>query len=70
MKLSIVIAFVGFGLALLVTPGAALAAPPTCSACGIVHQAPAPLLAAGIPAFALLGGGTAVRWVRKVSRRN
>jgi hypothetical protein len=34
------------------------------------HGAPAPLLAAGIPAFALLGGVSAVRWVRKKTRRD
>jgi len=34
------------------------------------HGAPAPLLAAGIPAFALLGGVTAVRWVRRKIRHD
>ncbi|HVY15261.1 MAG TPA: hypothetical protein VHB27_08540 [Rhodopila sp.] len=33
------------------------------------HPAPAPLLAAGIPAFGLLGGGTALHWLRKVRRK-
>lgn len=70
MKSPHIIALAGFTMALLVTSGAALATPATCAACGVVHQAPAPLLAAGIPAFALLGGGTAVRWVRKISRRS
>jgi hypothetical protein len=34
------------------------------------HPAPAPLLAAGIPAFAFLGGGVVIaRLVRSVKRR-
>jgi hypothetical protein len=41
------------------------------SAIGCSHAAPAPLLAAGIPAFAALGGGVAVRqlWRRFARRR-
>ena len=39
------------------------------SAFAIVRAAPAPLLAAGIPAFAALGGGAAImRIVRRVKR--
>ena len=34
------------------------------------HPAPAPLLAAGIPAFALLGGGVAVRSLLRRFRRS
>jgi hypothetical protein len=74
MKVCMMIGIAGFALALIAT--AAFAGPPS-SVCSVpaisalcTHPAPAPLLAAGIPAFAALGGGLAVRWMRsKFTRR-
>jgi hypothetical protein len=59
LKIALAIAMVG------VLPTLALAAPcATAVGCG-GHPAPAPLLAAGIPAFAALGGGALVARLRR-----
>jgi hypothetical protein len=34
------------------------------------HPAPAPLLAAGLPAFAIIGGGIGIRWTLRKFRRS
>ncbi len=61
----------GSGVVLvMVTLGAEAQPCATAIGCG-GHAAPAPLLAAGIPAFAALGGGTIVHWLwRKFARRS
>ena len=41
---------------LCVNAATAAQAGPTCSACGIIHPAPAPMIGAGIPAFLVVGG--------------
>jgi hypothetical protein len=52
----------GAAIYLVVIAGTAVANPPTWShAGGNSHPAPAPLLAAGIPAFVAVGGAAAVR---------
>jgi len=59
LKIALAVAMVG------VLPALALAAPcATAIGCG-GHPAPAPLLAAGIPAFAALGGGALVTRLRR-----
>jgi hypothetical protein len=57
----------GAAIGLVMLAGASVANPPTWShAGGNSHPAPAPLLAAGIPAFAALGGAAAVgRFMRR-----
>jgi hypothetical protein len=50
-----------------VLPTIAFAAPCPAIGCGFGHTAPAPLLAAGIPAFIALGGGAGI--VRLLRRR-
>jgi hypothetical protein len=55
--------------ALLLGMHAAVATPCPSIGCVAPHAAPAPLLAAGIPAFAALGGGALIaRLVRKLKR--
>ena len=55
----------------MVTGAAVANPPPWAPAWGHSHPAPAPLLAAGIPAFAALGGAAAVgRFVRRRKAKN
>ena len=57
----------GAAIGLAMIAGAAVADPPSWApAWGHSHPAPAPLLAAGIPAFAALGGTAAIgRFMRR-----
>lgn len=60
---------VGACFMILLASGAAVAGCSSTISC--LHPAPAPLLAAGIPAFAALGGGAAAyRLWRKFGRRS
>jgi hypothetical protein len=66
MKLQLMASVALAAVVLLLATLGADALPSTISS---LHPAPAPLLAAGIPAFAALGGGVAVRQLwRKFTR--
>jgi hypothetical protein len=60
---------VGVSLCISAATASQAAATPPCSACGILHVAPAPVIGAGIPAFLivgalLLGAKLVKRWQR------
>ena len=61
---------IGVAIVMALATVGAHAAPACSTAVGCLHSAPAPLLAAGIPAFVALGGGVAGRqlWRRFVRR--
>jgi hypothetical protein len=70
MKTPVLTTLAGAAVALLATAMEAHAVPCSSVFCGS-HAAPAPLLAAGVPAFIALGGGAVAHRVwRRVTQRS
>lgn len=70
MSIQVMSTVVGAAIIIVLATVGAHATPGCPSTISCIHRAPAPLLAAGIPAFLALGGGVAARqmWRRFVRR--